>query len=344
MEKDIDCVSNKKGTILEKLNKRNKDRQNYLETKIEIRSKDYTETEGADYFAHEFSERVKEIEKNINNIQPGSIDLTRIFSGITNDIQELQKYLSNSTLFLPDYNIKACQNILNELTARTEDIRQKLMPKKRFGFHNKKAVSLKSTNKSGVDKIDYKEKANISTSSFTWTLSNREGEYIVLMGIDVDRKDITISNLKNCFVEIRGHAGSVQIANAVDCVFLCGPISRSLFAENCFRCKIVAACQQLRLHGSTNCKLWLHVTCRAIVEDCKQIEVGDYIYEYSGIEIDFKKSGLDAAVNNFRDIADFNWLSPEKPSPNWKLVNGDDFQWINLMEMRDEFIKNNIAS
>lgn len=318
---DAETNINKKDIILERLNKRNKDRQNYLETKLELRNKESTEYEGADYFAQTFSERAKQIEKNISNVHKESPDLTRIFAGINNDIQDLQRYLSNSTLFLPDYNIKACQNMLNELTARNEDVRQKLLPKKKFGFNNKKTATIRTAQKNGIDKIDFNEKNSLTTSSFIWTIANRHNEYIQLVGAEVDRKDITISNIQDCIIEIHGHAGSLQISNANNCTILCGPISRSLFAENCNNCRIVAACQQLRLHTSVNSKLYLHVTCRAIIEDCTKIDVAPYNYEYTGIDIDFKKSGLDENVNNFKDVADFNWLSPDKPSPNWKLIN-----------------------
>ncbi|CAD7080053.1 unnamed protein product [Hermetia illucens] len=330
---------NKKELILERLNKRNKDRQNYLDAKIELRNKESTEFEGTDYFAQTFSERVKDIEKNINNVHKDTPDLTRTFASINNDIQELQRYLSNSTLFLPDYKIKACQNILNELTAQSEDVRQRLLPKKKFGFNNKKAINIKTNavqkNSNGVDKTDFVPEK----TKFSWTLSDRSNEYKLLVGTEVDRKDVTISGLKNCFVEIRGHAGSVQISNTDNCTFLCGPISRSLFAENCTNCTIVAACQQLRLHSSINCRLYLHVTCRAIIEDCTKIEVGSYNYEYLGIDIDFKKSGLDETVNNYRDVADFNWLSPDKPSPNWRLISELDYgdSKANWTEIKEQF-------
>lgn len=341
MANNLELVTNKKDIVLERINKRNKDRQNYLETKLELRNKENTELEGTDFFAQAFSDRAKEIEKNIINVELEKADLLKIFAGINNDIQELQRYLSNSTLFLPDYNVRACQNILNGLTLKSEEVRQRLMPKKKFGFQNKKAVAtVRAIPNTEFDKIDFNEKDNISSSSFAWTLVNRQNEYILLNGNDVDKQDLTLSNLKNCLIEIKGHAGSLQISEADNCIFLCGPISRSLFAENCSNCKFAAACQQLRLHSSSNCKLWLHVTCRAIIEDCTKIEVDDYNFVYSGIDIDFKKSGLNRAVNNFKDIADFNWLSPEQPSPNWKLISDDNYKKPNWSELRKQFEEN----
>ena len=320
--------TNKKETVLDKINKRNKERQNYLESQVELRNKQQHEIEGADFFTQTFTVQVKIIENNISNTKTASkLDLTRQFSAINNDIQELQKYLTQSTMFLPDYNIKAFQNILNDLKSTAEDVRFKLLPKKKFGFNRKAQSTPPASPKIDPSKninLDQCIKSKISTKAFVWTLSNRTNEHIELTGSQVNGQDLTISNLENCLIEIRGYAGSLQISHTKNTTILCGPISRSLFAENCTDCTVVAACQQLRLHSSVNCKLWLHVTCQAIIEDSNQIVFGDYHYQYDGIDMDFSHAELDKDINNYKDVADFNWLSPDQASPNWRLVDDTD--------------------
>lgn len=326
----------KKESILERLNKRNKERQNYLDVKLEQRNKENVQLEGADYFAQTFAEQVRAIEELLQsatavaadakrpNTNTNSADLTRVFADITLQIQELQRYLTTSTMFLTDFKIKACQKVLNDLSSSCEESRLRLIPKKKFGFSGKKVAPKVLVNPRVVnlssDKVDMPEKTKADSTAFTWTLANRENEYICLEDDALNGKDITVSNLKHCFVELRGYAGSVQISNATDCTFLCGPIARSLFAEYCERTTLALACQQLRLHSSNTCRIYLHVTCRAIIEDCTQIEVADYNYDYATIDADFKLAGLDRSQNNYTDVADFNWLSPDVPSPNWTLL------------------------
>lgn len=350
-------ADSKKENILERLNKRNKERQNYLDVKIEQRNKENVELEGTDYFAQTFTERARAIEEQIQNIShisntkektssnnTNNADLTRIFADLTIQIQELQRYLTTSTMFLTDFKIKACQNTLNELNSSCEECRLRLIPKKKFGFSGKKVAPKVLVNPRVVnisaDKVDMPEKSKTDSTSFTWTLSNREDEYICLEGDELNNKDITISNLKNCFVELRGHAGSVQISQASDCTFLCGPISRSLFAENCVRTTLALACQQLRLHSSNICRIYLHVTCRAIIEDCTQIEIADYNYNYDRIDEDFQLAGLDKTQNNYTDVADFNWLSPDVPSPNWTLLKDTPSpSWTELRNQKQQKAK-----
>lgn len=338
----------KKDQILERLNKRNKERQNYLDVKLEQRNKDCPQLEGADYFNQTFSDKVREIELRIKNVTEAtakkssgdgpSIDLARHFTEITLEIQELQRYLTNSTIFLTEYKIKSCQEIVHELLAACEDTKIRLMPKKKFGFSGRKVTPKPALNPkitSNENSSDKSQTTANSRSVISWTLSNLKDKYICLNDDLVNGKDITISNLRNCFVELQGPAGSVQISRCHDCTFLCGPIARSLFAEYCNDCTLNVACQQLRFHSSAKCRIYLHVTCRAIIEDCQEIGIAKYNYEYINISEDFKLAGISKEQNNYTDVADFNWLSPDVPSPNWHLIK--DSPAINWQDVKNEW-------
>jgi len=137
---------------------------------------------------------------------------------------------------------------------------------------------------------------------------------------------------------MQGHPGSVQVSRASNCTLLCGPIARSFFAENLDECTLSIACQQLRLHSSRGIRIYLHVTCRAIIEDCKEIEIGEFNYDYPELEADYLASGLNKSQNNYTDVADFNWLSPDVPSPNWSLLK--DHPDPNWNAFRRDFIAN----
>ncbi|XP_017132656.1 tubulin-specific chaperone C [Drosophila elegans] len=336
-------AENRKDQVLERLNKRNKDRQNYLDVQSEQRSKESVQNEGVDYFSQTFRQRTIDIEQRLKDLQCGdapSPDLARNFADITLEIQDLQRYLTASTMFLSDFKIKSCQNILNTLTAVSDETRQRLMPKKKFGFSGKKTAT-KQKSSANKDIVDSKlsKTAEKLGSNFSWTIENRNNEHIVLDSSQVNGQDITISNISHCLVELQGHPGSVQVSKASHCTLLCGPISRSFFAENMDECTLSIACQQLRLHSSGAIRIYLHVTCRAIIEDCKDIQIGEFNYDYSELEADYLASGLNKSQNNYTDVADFNWLSPDVHSPNWSLIK--DHPDPNWNAWRRDFIANN---
>lgn len=319
----------KSGKVADLLNRRHKERQVTLDTAQELKQRNASEAERVDYFTEIFAERARAIEKNISNLENVANDkalLTGLFSKITYSIQELQQYLSASTLFLPDRRINSSQTTINELTSHADELRLKLLPKKRFGFKAKQ-TAVKPPLQNGNDQLDNKLKTQGEEHRkqlVEWTAADQSNQSLRLSGAAVDNKDLTFSTLTNCYLEIHGHPGSLQLSNLRNCVVVCGPVARSVFAENCHNCKFAFACQQLRLHSSNTCDIYLHVTCRAIIEDCTKIQMAPFSYLYAKIDEDFADAGIDAAVNNWLDVADFNWLSPDKPSPNWRVLVDED--------------------
>jgi len=254
-------------------------------------------------------------------MQPGDAkDLTRQLYEASIAIQELQNYLSNSTLFLPDYNVKGYQGTITKLVTNLENTKTKLLPKKKFGF------KAKTSSSSIPDIASLKPLKNTltKTQNVDWTVENKVNEEVLLENDSVNNKDLTMSTLTNCLIIIKGHAGSLQLSNLKKCLIVCGPVARSVFADNCEDCTFTFGCQQLRLHSSKNCGLYMHVTCRAIIEDCVNISTAPFNYSYQNIDIDFMKAGLNVNVNNWEDVADFNWLSTDKVSPNWRILREDE--------------------
>lgn len=305
--------------ITELLDKRHKERREKLENKQEIKSKEVSSHEGVDYFDSVFDEKMREIQNNLNNLEAGDPNLATTFSKIGQTVQDLQRFLSSSTFFLNDRRVQKCQEQLNDITLRMDERKAQLVPKKRFGFKNK------STTKPKVeDQIDaaatQTQPTHQDMKQFEYTISNRVNEVINFNHADANEKDITVANLTSCVLRIEGHPGALHVKNLTNCLILSGPIARSFFGDNCKNCQFVIACQQLRLHTSTNCDIYLHVTSRGIIEDSKEIFVAPYNFEYPTILDDFTASGLPLDRNNWNDLADFNWLSTEQHSPNWNQI------------------------
>eukprot|EP00041_Stephanoeca_diplocostata_P013884 m.248132 g.248132 ORF g.248132 m.248132 type:complete len:165 (+) comp19501_c0_seq32:1247-1741(+) len=116
---------------------------------------------------------------------------------------------------------------------------------------------------------------------------------------------------------------SIRMLNTLfkSCIQVCiGPVSRSLLLHECTGCEFHIACQQLRIHTSTATDFHIHVTSKAIIEDCRDLRFAKYAWTYDGIEEDYRVSGLRRDVNNWDKVDDFNWLNPTEASPNWSIM------------------------
>lgn len=302
--------------ITDKIEKRRKERQVNLEHVNEAKLRTNEVTENIDYFLDTFNAQARDIQLNLVNIDtPDKATLALRFDRVAKNVQQLQTYLSSSTLFLPDSVINRNQRTITELVSELDALKAKLLPKKKFGFRSVKASPPTAPVVAAV--VDT-AKTNSALLPIEWTVKDKRNQEILLEDSEVNGKDLSMTSLTNCLVRIVGHPGSLQLSNIHNCLVLCGPVARSVFVDNCTKSTLAFGCQQFRLHSSSDLAVYMHVTCRAIVEDCTDIRVAPFTFGYPAIEVDFAKADLDVSKNNWRDVADFNWLSADKASPNWR--------------------------
>lgn len=310
------------------LSKREIERQLNIQKRKNDKCLITADSEKLDIFQSIFNEKQDYIKSSINKSYNIPIeDLPNHFNTISKEILTLQKYVAASIIFLRNYDIQKCHEFIQELTLEARNLEIKLLPKKKFGFKNKlkqKNVENKLNGHDVLDGIDTTKKINEDRlKENLYGYSDKIDEQLVLKSDATYKKDIAIERLQNCIVKLFGTPSTLHLDTLSNCKIYCGPVSTSIFAENCHNCLLVIACQQLRLHSSQNVHIYLHVTSRAIMEDCTNIFIAPYNWSYNGIKNDFQASKLDTQ-NNWKCIDDFNWLNTEKHSPNWHEISEED--------------------
>ncbi|XP_044761014.1 tubulin-specific chaperone C [Coccinella septempunctata] len=312
--------------------KRDSERKENIKKQKDLKELNSAHNEKIDYFIEEFSTKCSEIE-NLQKIcsNVSACELAEHFNVIFKKISILQKYVADSNLFLRTYDIKKCNDILHHLTEKTKELEDNLLPKKRFGFKNKARL----TSKAEKETITSKDVTDFAGKSYKLQLSdvnsvgfsNKSNEILDLENEEIFKKNIDVFDSSDCTFKILGSPSTLHLHALKNCVVISGPVSTSIFASNCENCTLVIACQQLRLHSSKQLKIYLHVTSRAIIEDCSEILVAPYKLKYKNIGEHFEKSGLGTS-NNWQSIDDFNWLKANEQSPNWAFMEEKDrIEW-----------------
>lgn len=305
-----------KSNIVEDLIKRENERQQDVLKKKNEKKLTNAENEQYNYFNVVFDKKCKEIELTLDSTSTlNKSELTIQFDQLFKELNILKKFMADSLMFLRGYDIRISNQRLQELETKIKKLEESLLPKKKFGFKNKK------TPKENIlkDEVDGNQmiKKNISLQEHFYGFRNNTDEKLVLERETMYKKDVCLENLNNCTVLLLGTPSTLQLSSLKNCVIISGPVHTSVFAENCTECRLVIACQQLRLHSSKKCDVYLHVTSKAIIEDCSEIKLAPYNFKYKNINDDFASSGLDIETNNWNSIDDFNWLVANKQSPNW---------------------------
>ncbi|XP_043917838.1 tubulin-specific chaperone C [Protopterus annectens] len=319
VEKESGCNTTSK--IPEWLLKRDMERQQEIDRKKQERESQAVKEEKSSFFNSNFYTEKSSIDAMLQSCcSIPKADLPMHFEAMTVKLQQLQKFLNDSVMFLPSYDLRQAQDALQNLQDAMIEKRDELMPKKKFAFKvRKKEVSVPKE-KSVLECIDGpKDKAMAPTMSVCG-FSNVASQNLVKFSDDVNSKDVLLSNLSDCTVKLFGAPSTLHIKNVINSKILCGPVATSVFVDECKDCVFVLACQQLRTHSTKDTSVYLHVTSRAIIEDCSDIRFAPYSWWYEGLEKDFATAGLQRNTNNWNCVDDFNWLSLEAHSPNWSVI------------------------
>eukprot|EP00055_Hartaetosiga_balthica_P013325 m.67837 g.67837 ORF g.67837 m.67837 type:complete len:303 (-) comp8228_c1_seq1:714-1622(-) len=289
-----------------------------------------TKASSQDEFLATFKEKVAVVQEELEKLEEGMDrnHLLEQFDDLMKQHAEIGKFLTDHTFHLPAYDVRSRQQTLSKLLSEISAKKRKLVPRKKFAF---KAMKQRVAEKKPEVVKDLKSTENAPEESF-FGFRDEEGKTLSLSREELNSADLALKNLTNCEVWLQGTPGVVHISHLKDCLVMIGPVHRSLLLDDCVGCTFVLACQQLRIHNTTKTNFYIHVTSRAIIEDCHEVEFAPYAWKYEELEEDFKVAGLDTSTNNWNMVNDFKWLKPHEHSPNWKVKEEDERRFWNGIE------------
>jgi hypothetical protein len=236
-------------------------------------------------------------------------------------LQKLQELVTDAGLFLPPYDVKKSQNTLSSLHTQFQETQQEVKPKKKFGFKSSKHKNVKPTVAApDISSLSVVDSSSGYSNTNSCSVSNLTDQTVILTREQVEARDVSLDNLTNCRVEIKGPPSTLHMSTLANCTILCGPVATSVFVDICSSSTLGISCQQMRIHRTTSTDIYLHTTAKAILEDSTEVRVAPYSWSYQGIDQDFVSTCLDRELNNWDKIGDFNWLALDKPSPNWSVL------------------------
>lgn len=247
-------------------------------------------------------------------------------------LQALQKLVNDALRFLAAYDLRQAQEALARLQAALAERRRELRPKTRFAFKSRRkeaprgdpaAPSEPTSAPPGPEPAGVRLALDAEGPD-ACGFSHRQSEQLQKGPDELRQRHVLLSDLTDCTVRLRGNPNTLRLSRARRCTVLCGPVSTSVFLQDCSDCLLAVACQQLRVHATADTRVFLHVTSRAIVEDCRGIRVAPFAWTYPGLDADFAASGLDRGKNHWDQVDDFNWLARDAASPNWSILPEDE--------------------
>ncbi|XP_071319031.1 tubulin-specific chaperone C [Trachinotus anak] len=313
--------------VKERLQKRNQARIEDAERRKEEKESRCVAEEKDEYFSKTFSRERELIEELLSGCCGADrAEATQRLEEAAARTVQLQKFLSDSVLFLTQYELRQSQAALQKLQTSLAETREKALPKKKFAFRarSKAADKVSAASPEAASPAAASGEVDGAAASEQCGFSNMDKEFLTKTSEEIQKRDMLLTHLSNCRVRLFGSPSTLHLKHIDNCEILCGPVSSSVFVDHCRNSTLGFPCQQLRTHNTTDTQVYLHVTSRAIIEDCRGVSFAPFSWSYPTLDEDYSVSGLDRDRNNWSQVDDFNWLAAGTPSPNWSVIPEED--------------------
>ncbi|XP_061763691.1 tubulin-specific chaperone C [Nerophis ophidion] len=309
--------------VKERLDKRHQARIEDVERRKEAKESHAAAKESVDYFLATFyGERAAIEELLLRSRDSDGAAAAEKLEEAADKTVHLQKFLTDSMVFLTTYDQRQAQAALQKLQTSLAETREQALPKKKFGFRARAKASDPTPDQDGASEKCPSTQVDGPPAPVQCGFSHISDQVLTKTASEVQKEDVLLSHLSNCKVRLYGNPSTLHLKHIDRCEILCGPVSTSVFVDHCQHSTLVLACQQLRTHNAVDTRVYLHVTSRAIVEDCRGVSFAPFSWSYPALEEHFRASGLDPDPdrNNWDQVDDFNWLAAGTHSPNWAVI------------------------
>lgn len=115
-----------------------------------------------------------------------------------------------------------------------------------------------------------------------------------------------VEEVKNSNIILMDNSAQVNVDFAEDCHIFIGPCESSVFLRDCKNCKVVVACQQLRLRDCENLDMLLYIGAgQPSIESSKNIRIGCFQFSYFSLREQFQAANLSPWNNGWSNVHDF---------------------------------------
>jgi hypothetical protein len=283
-----------------------------------------------DVFLSNFYDQYTEILSQLNELnkdlfkneteQEQKAKLTAKYESVSQLTEQLQKYFTENSSSIPLYEVRKAQEHLAKLNKASQEKRDELFPKKKFGFKSKQnmtslqnAVEAASAEVAAPVEPKKAETNNVSVECSVTLRNLNDEKNFIKKEFEINGQDVALIDVKNSIIQIFGNPSVVHMSNIESSTILIGPIKGPAFLNHIRNSRIVISSHQLRIHETHDTDFYFHVGSRAIIENCKNVSFAPYAWSYPGL--------VPFVDVNWTSIDDFNWLNQGEKSPNWSFLD-----------------------
>lgn len=255
--------------------------------------------------------------------------------------------MAGATSYLPTQLRQQFGRSIAEHEAKLKAERERLTPRKKFGFKNRSKVGKdKAGSKVESAAVPPAAGADVSTAAAAPTGGDAAGVgagvqpkvdtfqapsccagYRERSGVTLVRAageglagDFALENLEECEVRLLSASTVLWIRGLKRCTVFAVPVKGSIYVTACEDCTLYLGSRQLRMHTSQRVDFYVHASSHPIIEHCSALRFAPYPTLPARMAANaFMAAGLQPEHNQWQLVDDFDWLKATH-SPNWSVL------------------------
>jgi len=293
-----------------------------------------------EYFAVEIR-AARETMTQVEDVEVMGADTPALLDWWHEQLKELHNHVSGAATFLPtNTREKYVQQVASQ-EAMLREQRERLAPKKKFGFKNRSKVAVGG--KAAAEAVPAAAQAEapaaaaVSAAVAAATpapavkadtfqapagcqgFRNRSGETLLRELGETATSDFALESLEGCEVRLLSASTALWIRGLKRCTVFAVPVAGSVYVTECEDCTFYLGSRQLRMHTSSGVDFYVHTSSHPIIEHCKALRFAPYPQLPPRLDGAFAAASLKPEQNQWELVDDFDWLKADH-SPNWAVL------------------------
>ena len=288
-----------------------------------------------EFFALELR-AVRDTMEQVMALEASNAETPKLFDWWHEQLTELHNVVSGAASFLPTQLRQRFGKSIADSEARLREERERLTPKKKFGFKNRSKVGGKAAQaaqaaQAAAPAADKPIGGAVPTGDGVGSLTkvdtfqapagcqgfrSQSGVTLIRPASESMAGDFALEDLNDCEVRLLSQSSALWIRGLKRCTLFALPVKGSIYVTACEDCTLYLGSRQLRMHTSTRCDFYVHTSSHPIIEHCSALRFAPYPPLPPDLATSYVTAGLQPDHNQWSLVDDFDWLKATH-SPNW---------------------------
>ena len=221
----------------------------------------------------------------VEDVEVADAETPNLLDWWQTQLKELHNTVSGAASFLPTATREKLVGQIVSQEALLREQRDRLAPKKKFGFKNRSKVGTSKTTAPADAAVTpaappaaapLPKADTFQAPAGCQGFRGHSGQTLIRDAGEGSASDFALEQLVGCEVRLLTTSTALWIRGLKQCTVFAVPVGGSIYVTECEECTLYLGSRQLRMHTSTKVAFYIHTSSHPIIEHCTGLTFAPY--------------------------------------------------------------------